>query len=87
MTAADADVDINNLLQIRQGFLSKLGGGQEKGHKWNRRWCAPFVPIGAVSPPLPASRPMSTVATPRRSPSSHVDAPTHLASFPQVRPP
>lgn len=47
MAAADADVDINNLLQIRQGYLSKLGGGQEKGHKWNRRWCVPS-PIGAA---------------------------------------
>ena len=36
----DADGDVESLLQTRQGFLSKLGGGQEKGHKWNRRWRA-----------------------------------------------
>mmetsp|Transcript_37732 Transcript_37732/g.124510 ORF Transcript_37732/g.124510 Transcript_37732/m.124510 type:complete len:350 (-) Transcript_37732:30-1079(-) len=34
----DADGAVESLLQTRQGFLSKLGGGQEKGHKWNRRW-------------------------------------------------
>ena len=33
------DLDITSLLQPRQGYLSKLGGGQEKGSKWNRRWC------------------------------------------------
>jgi len=32
------DLDITSLLQPRQGYLSKLGGGQEKGSKWNRRW-------------------------------------------------
>jgi len=38
MSGGDTEVDIHNLLSTRQGFLSKLGGGQEKGHKWNRRW-------------------------------------------------
>jgi len=33
-----AELDITSLLQPRQGYLSKLGGGQEKGSKWNRRW-------------------------------------------------
>lgn len=32
------ELDITSLLQPRQGYLSKLGGGQEKGSKWNRRW-------------------------------------------------
>jgi len=32
------EVDITALLQPRQGFLWKLGGGQETGSKWNRRW-------------------------------------------------
>ena len=36
----ESEVDITSLLQPRQGYLWKLGGGQEKGSKWNRRWCA-----------------------------------------------
>jgi len=32
------EVDITALLQPRQGYLWKLGGGQETGSKWNRRW-------------------------------------------------
>ena len=32
------EVDITALLQPRQGYLWKLGGGQETGTKWNRRW-------------------------------------------------
>tara|TARA_B110001452_G_C15115480_1_gene388833 strand:- start:498 stop:764 length:267 start_codon:yes stop_codon:yes gene_type:complete len=38
--APESEVDITSLLQPRQGYLWKLGGGQEKGSKWNRRWCA-----------------------------------------------
>ena len=38
MMAAAEDLDIASLLAPRQGFLSKLGGGQGKGSKWNRRW-------------------------------------------------
>jgi len=34
----DSEMDITSLLQPRQGYLWKLGGGQEKGSKWNRRW-------------------------------------------------
>jgi len=34
----ESEVDITSLLQPRQGYLWKLGGGQEKGSKWNRRW-------------------------------------------------
>jgi hypothetical protein len=36
--APETEVDITSLLQPRQGYLWKLGGGQEKGSKWNRRW-------------------------------------------------
>ena len=32
------DVDITALLQTRSGYLWKLGGGQETGSKWNRRY-------------------------------------------------
>ena len=32
------DLNITSLLQPRQGYLWKLGGGQETGSKWNRRW-------------------------------------------------
>ena len=38
-TAPESEMDITSLLQPRQGYLWKLGGGQEKGSKWNRRWC------------------------------------------------
>jgi len=38
MAAPESEVDITSLLQPRQGYLWKLGGGQEKGSKWNRRW-------------------------------------------------
>ena len=40
MTAATAatEVDITSLLQTRSGYLWKLGGGQETGSKWNRRY-------------------------------------------------
>jgi len=31
-------MDISSLMQGRQGYLWKLGGGQEKGSKWNKRW-------------------------------------------------
>uniref|UniRef100_A0A7S3ARV1 PH domain-containing protein n=1 Tax=Haptolina ericina TaxID=156174 RepID=A0A7S3ARV1_9EUKA len=34
----EADMDISSLMQGRQGYLWKLGGGQEKGSKWNKRW-------------------------------------------------
>jgi len=34
----DPQVDLQTLLQARQGYLWKLGGGQETGSKWNRRW-------------------------------------------------
>lgn len=37
-TVPESDMDITSLLQPRQGYLWKLGGGQEKGSKWNRRW-------------------------------------------------
>lgn len=33
-----SEVDITALLQPRQGYLWKLGGGGETGSKWNRRW-------------------------------------------------
>ena len=42
--APETEVDITSLLQPRQGYLWKLGGGQEKGSKWNRRWCADAEP-------------------------------------------
>jgi len=38
MQPAITEVDITALLQPRQGWLSKLGGGQETGSKWNKRW-------------------------------------------------
>ena len=31
-------MDISSLMQGRKGYLWKLGGGQEKGSKWNKRW-------------------------------------------------
>jgi len=34
----ESQVDLQTLLQARQGYLWKLGGGQETGSKWNRRW-------------------------------------------------
>jgi len=34
----ESDMDISSLMQGRQGYLWKLGGGQEKGSKWNKRW-------------------------------------------------
>ena len=37
-TSSISEMDINALLQPRAGFLWKLGGGQETGSKWNRRW-------------------------------------------------
>ena len=37
-TQGISEVDITALLQPRQGYLWKLGGGQETGSKWNRRW-------------------------------------------------
>ena len=37
-TVPESEMDITSLLQPRQGYLWKLGGGQEKGSKWNRRW-------------------------------------------------
>ena len=37
-TAPESEMDITSLLQPRQGYLWKLGGGQETGSKWNRRW-------------------------------------------------
>ena len=37
-TVPESEMDIMSLLQPRQGYLWKLGGGQEKGSKWNRRW-------------------------------------------------
>lgn len=46
----DSEMDITSLLQPRQGYLWKLGGGQEKGSKWNRRWCvfAARTPAGLL---------------------------------------
>ena len=38
MTSAITELDIQALLQPRQGYLYKLGGGQETGSKWNKRW-------------------------------------------------
>lgn len=38
MKPDDPELEITALLQPKQGYLSKLGGGQEKGSKWNRRW-------------------------------------------------
>ena len=32
------EVDITALLKPKEGYLWKLGGGQETGSKWNRRW-------------------------------------------------
>lgn len=44
MAQEEADLDVMSLLQPRQGYLWKLGGGQEKGSKWNKRWCVPRAP-------------------------------------------
>uniref|UniRef100_A0A7S2CEE8 PH domain-containing protein n=1 Tax=Haptolina brevifila TaxID=156173 RepID=A0A7S2CEE8_9EUKA len=38
LQSAITEVDITALLQPRTGYLFKLGGGQETGSKWNRRW-------------------------------------------------
>ena len=38
MAAEESEMDISSLMQGRQGYLWKLGGGQEKGSKWNKRW-------------------------------------------------
>lgn len=48
MAMEESELDIASLMQGRQGYLWKLGGGQEKGSKWNRRW--------SVAPSHPSRR-------------------------------